>query len=313
MTSTLLRVICGPTSGGKSALAMRLAEHSRIAVVSADSRQVYREFDVGTAKPTRDERARVPHYGIDIIDPSERYSAARWAEDAKEWIAEATSRDLIPVIVGGTGLYIRALFEPLSDVPELEASRRAALDEFLREQTTEELHRWCDVLDPTRAHLGKTQLVRAIETALLSGSRISDSYGSERTARGDAPAFTPDYLVVDPGPAIHRRIESRFDEMVERGWLGETRRLAETVPDDAPAWKASGYGAMRAVARGETDLATARARVIIETRQYAKRQRTWFRNQLENKPAAQVTRVDPESPGGDLIVQQWWDRGAAGE
>lgn len=287
---------------------MKLGEGHPIAIISADSRQVYREFDIGTAKPGREERERVPHYGIDIIDPAERYSAARWADDAKAWIAEAVSRDLTPVIVGGTGLYIRALFEPLSNVPELEASRRAALDEFLREQTTEELHRWCDVLDPTRAHLGKTQLIRAIETALLSGIRISDSYGGEREVRRNAAAFTPDYLVVDPGPVIHRRIESRFDGMVERGWLGETRRLAETVPDDAPAWKASGYGVMREVARGESDLATARARVIIETRQYAKRQRTWFRNQL---PAAQVTRVDPESPGGDLIVQQWWVKGAA--
>lgn len=289
---------------------MRLAEKHRVAIISADSRQVYRGFDIGTAKPSREELECVPHYGIDIAEPTDRYSAARWAEDAKGWIAEATSRGLTPVIVGGTGLYIRALFEPLSDVPELEASRRAALDEFLREQTTEELHRWCDVLDPTRAHLGKTQLVRAIETALLSGTRISESYGAERPARGDDAEFTPEYLVVDPGPVIHRRIESRFDDMVERGWLGETRRLAETVPDDAPAWKASGYGVMRDVARGETDLATARQRVIIETRQYAKRQRTWFRNQL---PVPRVTRVDPESPGGDLIVQQWWEKGGAAE
>lgn len=303
----IVPVICGPTAGGKSALAMKLAGKQRIAIICADSRQVYRSFDIGTAKPTREECDLVPHFGIDIVEPTERYSAARWADDATGWIAEARTRGLTPVVVGGTGLYIRALFEPLDDVPELDASRRAALDEFLREQTSEELHRWCDHLDPSRAGLGKTQLIRAIETALLSGTRISESHGSASSSLSPTRAFRPSYLVVDPGPVIHRRIEARFEEMLERGWLGETRRLSETVPEDAPAWKASGYGAMREVARGATDLATARSRVIIETRQYAKRQRTWFRNQLQKKPDTRVARVDPESPGGDLVVQHWWD------
>jgi tRNA dimethylallyltransferase len=303
----IVRVICGPTAGGKSALAAKLAEDHPIAILSADSRQIYRGFDIGTAKPITDLRERVKHFGIDIVDPTERYSAARWASDAREWVRKARSNDLAPVIVGGTGFYIRALFEPLSEVAELDAGRRAALDEFLREQTTEELHRWCDTLDPTRAHLGKTQLVRAIETALLSGSRLSASHETGGRNTGSDEEVIPDYLVVDPGPAIHRRIESRFDDMVERGWLGETRRLAETVPEDAPAWKASGYSVMRDVARGKTDLATARQRVIIETRQYAKRQRTWFRNQLRENGRTRVTRLDPESPGGDLIVQQWWE------
>lgn len=345
----IVRVICGPTAGGKSALAMRLAERHGAAIISADSRQIYRGFDIGTAKPGRAERERVPHFGVDTVDPIERYSAARWAADARSWIAEAAANEKIPLIVGGTGLYIRALFEPLSPVPSLDSARRAALEKFLAVCATEELRRWCRLLDPARAHLGKTQLIRAIETALLAGKRLSESHrrarreeggggvsqsdsaatrargsesaGAPQAQRGQAQEtsappdsaipiqLTPAYLLVDPLHSLQARIETRTDEMIQRGWLDEVKRLAEAIPDEAPAWKASGYSAMRDVARGAHELATARARVIIETRQYAKRQRTWFRNQLPER----VTRLDPESPGGDLLVQRWWEAGRAGE
>ncbi len=304
----IVRVICGPTAGGKSALAIKLAERFGAAIISADSRQVYREFDIGTAKPDQSERERVPHFGIDVVSPSERYSAAKWAEDARGRIADAERRGLTPLVVGGTGLYIRALFEPLSPVPSLDPDKRAELDEFLTSRSTDELRRWCELLDPARARLGKTQLIRAIETALLSGQRLSESHQAHCSQPPPATApedsLTPSYLLVDPGLALQPRIESRFDGMVKQGWLDEVRRLLATVPGAAPAWKASGYGAMADVASGSSDLATARARVIIETRQYAKRQRTWFRNQL---PPESVTKIDPESPGGDLLVEKWWE------
>jgi tRNA dimethylallyltransferase len=166
------------------------------------------------------------------------------------------------------------------------------------------------MLDAPRAHLGKTQLLRAIETALLSGAKLSDSHRAHNEGGAELTGvpFTPSYLLVDPMEKLHSRIESRVDEMLERGWVDEARRLDSAVPSDAPAWKASGYEAIRDVARGVEQLATARARVIIETRQYAKRQRTWFRNQL---PPERVTRVDPESPGGDLLVEQWWEEAGA--
>jgi tRNA dimethylallyltransferase len=122
--------------------------------------------------------------------------------------------------------------------------------------------------------------------------------------------LTPMYLLVDPMSSLQQRIESRIDEMLKAGWLKEVEQLAHAVPDDAPAWKASGYSAMRDVVRGAGDLATARARVIIETRQYAKRQRTWFRHQL---PQERVTRFDPGDTGGDLLIQQWWQSGASDE
>lgn len=306
----IVRVICGPTAGGKSGIAMRLAGNHKIAIISADSRQIYRRFDIGTAKPSASDRERVVHYGVDIVAPDERYSAARFADDARGWISAAIARGLTPVIVGGTGLYIKSLFEPLSPIPDLDPSRRSELHDYLRVQSIAELRRWCEQLDPARAHLGKTQLIRAIETALLSGEKLSDSHRrhAESAAPAAADALTPSYLLVDPLDKLHARIERRVDEMVARGWVDEARRLDSSVPADAPAWNAAGYEAIRGVARGDEQLATARERVIIETRQYAKRQRTWFRNQL---PRERVTSIDPDSPGGDLLVEQWWEEAGA--
>ena len=289
---------------------MKLAAKGKIAIISADSRQIYRGFDVGTAKPSASERERVPHCGIDIMSPEERYSAARFADDARGWLSSALARGFTPVIVGGTGLYIKSLFEPLSPISELDPHQRSELHAFLREQQVGELRRWCERLDSARSHLGKTQLIRAIETVLLCGEKLSDSHrrhAEERSAQG-WDDIAPAYLFVDPMQKLHSRIESRVDAMFNNGWVDEARRLDSSVSADAPAWKASGYEVVRAVARGIEQLATARARVIIDTRQYAKRQRTWFRNQL---PAEHVTKVDPESPGGDLLVEQWWEEAGA--
>jgi tRNA dimethylallyltransferase len=299
-----VRVICGPTAAGKSDIALRLALEYGATIISADSRQIYRGFDIGTGKPGHGEMQRVPHRGIDIVEPTERYSASTWASAATQWIAEAEAMGRQPVIVGGTGLYIRALFEPLFDAPSVDARRRGSLERLFAGMTLLELRRWCVALDPGKAHLGRTQLLRAIETALLSGRRLSQlqqkSAGENRLRRH---AFQPHYLVVDPLTALPERIERRVDAMLAAGWVDEVRSLAGYVPADAPAWKASGYRAVRSVALEETDLSSARARIIIETRQYAKRQRTWFRHQLGE---ASVTRVDPRDDGSAAAVERWW-------
>jgi tRNA dimethylallyltransferase len=297
-----LRIICGPTAAGKSAIALDLASAYDGAIVSADSRQIYCEFDVGTGKPSAEECARVTHYGIDVVEPEERYSAARWAADAEEWIECACEIDKPPVVVGGTGLYIKALVEPLFNAPEIDAARRAALELELEDKPLDELRRWCEELDSARAHLGRTQLVRAVETALLSGSRISDLQQRDKAGVGPAQAA---YLVVDPGPSLPQRIEHRVDSMLANGWADEVRELIGTVPDDAPAWKASGYRAMREHVEGRIDLSSARERIIIETRQYAKRQRTWFRHQL---PPADVTTINPEDSNSAAVAREWWER-----
>lgn len=294
-----LRVICGPTAAGKSAIALRLAERHGGAIVSADSRQLYRGFDIGTAKPLPHDQASVPHYGVDVANPTERWSAARWAGNAREWIAEAERDGRLPLIVGGTGFYISALATPLADAPPLDGARRASLASVLEKLSTAELRRWTQELDPPRAHLGRTQLLRAVETALLSGRRLSDSYARQRS-RGARLR----YLVVDPGrERLRERIARRVDAMLEAGWLDEVRVLMGTVPHDAPAWNATGYAALRDHLEGRMSLEAAREKVIVDTRRYAKRQRTWFRHQL---PEADTTRLDPCDPGADELVEAWW-------
>jgi tRNA dimethylallyltransferase len=300
----VLHVVCGPTAAGKSALAMRLAERHRLAIVSADSRQLYRGFDVGTAKPTAADRARVEHFGIDVAEPTERYSAARWAGSVGDWISEARRVASGALVVGGTGFYLRALAAPLFAEPELDAGRRAAIARVLAPLPLDELRRWAAALDPDRAALGRTQLLRAIEVALLTGERLSALQA--RHAR--AGAYTLRYLVADPGPVLAQRIADRVGAMLAGGWVDEVRRLERHVAGDAPAWSASGYATMRRLAHGELSEREAVERVTIETRQYAKRQRTWFRHQL---PEEHVTRVNPDDAQVDAIADAWLARDGA--
>lgn len=294
------RCIVGPTGAGKSALALGLAERRGLSIVSADSRQVYRGFDIGTAKPSVAEQARVPHFGLDVMEPTERYSARRWATDALAWSTIAAEQGRPAVIVGGTGLYVRALVEPFDPVPELDADRRAQLEPWLSTRDREELVRWCARLDPSRSHLGRTQLLRAIETALLTGTRLSDWLQRSPPRR----PTNVRYLVVDPGVTLAAHIASRVHQMVRDGFLEEVIALRERVPADAPAWNACGYRAMRDALGGLMSRDAAIERTIIESRQYAKRQRTWFRHQL---PETQVTHLDPADPEAMARVLAWWD------
>lgn len=303
MADGSLRIICGPTAAGKSSIALDLAERHGADILSADSRQIYRRFDIGTAKPTASDRARVQHFGVDFIDPGERYSAARWARDADEWISECEAAGRIPLVVGGTGFYIRALVEPLADSPVFDTAQRLTIGSELDQLSTEDLRRWCVLLDPARADLGRTQLLRAIETALLSGKRLSDFHAA-------APRLQPrraKFLVVDRGTDLQERIARRIDEMFEVGWVDEVRELERDVPSSAPAWMSSGYSTVRALARGEIDFDAAREKILIETRQYAKRQRTWFRHQIGGTT---VTRVDATSPDAPRLIEEWWKNGA---
>lgn len=297
-----LRIICGPTAAGKSAIALRLALRHGGAIVSADSRQLYRGFDVGTAKPTREERATVPHFGVDVADPDERWSAARWASAANEWISEIERSGLVPIVVGGTGFYLAALERPLDHAPPLDVTRREALATFLDSLPLQELRRWAEALDPDRARLGRTQLLRAVETALLSGRRLSDSHGGRD--RSHPPSRRVSYLVVDPGREVLReRIAARVDAMLAAGWLDEVDELMKTVPARSPAWNSTGYTALREHLEGRCSLADARERVVLDTRRYAKRQRTWYRHQL---PEHATVRIDPDDPGLDAGIEAWW-------
>ena len=282
-----LAVICGPTAAGKSSLAMQLAESLGGAIVSADSRQVYRGFDIGTAKPGADERRRVPHAGLDVAEPTDRYSAARWMAGVDGWLRALRAAGRDPWVVGGTGLYLRTLTAPLFDEPELDEGRRAALAAELEALPLAQLRERCERLDPERSHLGRTQLLRAIEVATLTGVPISRWHRE----RARPPRHEVRYLVVDPGAPLQARIVNRVDEMLAGGWVEEVEGLAARLPEDAPAWNATGYETIRHLVRGTITRAAAREAVVIATRQYAKRQRTWFRHQL---PPESVTRLEGE-------------------
>ena len=293
-------VICGPTAAGKSSVGMAIARQTDAAIIGADSRQVYRGFDIGTAKPSAADRESVVHRGIDIIAPTERYSAARWAESAHEWLAESESASRRAIVVGGTGFYLRALDVPLFVSPPLDAEARAQVQAALGVSPTEALRARCLEIDPARAHLGRTQLLRALEIFELTGRPLS----TWQRESAPSPVVRLHYLLVDPGDVLRSRIAERIDAMFTAGWETEVETLSTSVASDAPAWNACGYSLVRAMLAGDLSRRDAVERSVIATRQYAKRQRTWFRHQL---PSGSVTLLDPDAPGSTGRAMAWFE------
>lgn len=296
----ILPVICGPTASGKSALALRLAERFDGAIISADSRQVYRGFDIGTAKPSDEERRRIPHFGIDVAEPDERYTAADWAASVPSWLNGIRASRRRPLVVGGTGFYLRALFTPLFEEPDIDPGQRDSVRDLLATMPSDEVKRWAEALDPPRAALGRAQRERAIEVALITGRRISELY----VERPRAAAMHARYLLIDPGKSLRDAIASRVNAMLAAGWLEEVRSLAAQVASDARAWTATGYDTMRRVVAGELTLEQGRELVIVATRQYAKRQRTWFRHQIAG---GHVMVLNPGDAGAFDRAVAWFN------
>jgi tRNA dimethylallyltransferase len=295
-----LRIVAGPTGAGKSALALALAARHGARIISADSRQIYRGFDIGTAKPTAAEREAVPHAGLDVAEPTERWNAARWAQAAVGWAAEDAATRRPSIVVGGTGLWLRALVRPLADEPPMDPVRREQVRGELAELDTPTLRTMVERLDPPLAYLGRAQLLRAAEVALVSGERLSD-----RQARGSTtPVRAARWLIVDPGPALAERLDRRRAQMLADGWVEEVRTLSQRVPDDAPAWNACGYREIREAVQGTRSMADALEALRVSTRQYAKRQRTWFRTQMDD--VGPVTRLDPTAADAAAVAERWF-------
>ena len=271
-------VLVGPTAVGKTAVALALAARLPLEVISADSRQIYRRLDIGTAKPTRKERARVPHHGIDVVDPGHRYSAGQFAREAEQWVREIRNRGRLPLVVGGTGLYVRALAEGLFHEPPLDPKRRRALDAYTARLEPIELLRWAGRLDPGFAGGGRQRAARAIEIALLTGRPLSHWQAAARAGA----AIDPWYVVLTvPRPVLQQRIARRAEEMVNRGLIEEVAAvLAEGHRPDAPGL--DGIGIREAVdyLHGRRPRESVAEAIAIATRQYARRQQTWFRHQL---------------------------------
>ncbi len=302
MAGAKVPVLVGPTAVGKTAVALALAAYWPLEVISADSRQVYRRLDIGTAKPTRKERARTPHHGLDLVDPGTRYSAGHFARDAVVWLTDVRARGRLPVIVGGTGLYIRALAEGLFTEPVLDPARRRALDAWTARMEPIELLRWAGRLDPGFHGGGRQRAARAIEVALLSGQPLS--YWQEAAkVRG---SVDPWYIVLTlPRPVLHQRIARRAEEMVRRGVIEEVAAvLAEGHSSAAPGLDGIGIREAVEYLQGQRPRESVAAAITIGTRQYAKRQQTWFRHQLSGAVTTLDATRSPEKLAAE-IAQLW--------
>lgn len=274
--------IVGPTATGKSALALALAESLRGEIVNADALQVYRGFDIGTAKPSPADRERVPHHLIDILEPSEVYSAGEFARRAREAIADIQGRGKLPVVVGGSGLYLRALFFGISPIPPGDPQVQEALRERLAAEGLGKLRAELAGIDPrTEARLapGDTQRVlRALEVALVTGRPLS-SWIAEQPFGTQAIAAVRVGLTL-PRALLYDRIAGRVARMLEAGWLAEVEGLLRLgLSPRLPAFQAIGYRQLVRHLEGDGSLEQAIAGIVQETRRFAKRQETWFRKE----------------------------------
>lgn len=294
----LFLAVTGPTASGKTDLSLALAERVRAEVISMDSRQVYRDMDIGTDKVGRAARAAVPHHGLDLVAPDERYSAGRFARDARRWMDEIHGRGALPLLVGGTGFFLRAVLDPVFTEPPLDPDRLEALRAWLKSQSRERLQRWVERLDPERARLasegGPQRLGRTLEVALLSGRPLTWWH---RAAPSEGDGLPGVVVLLDlPRDEMDRRIDERVAGMLERGLVEEVRALlAAGYVEDAPGLTGTGYREVAAHLRGEATLDQAVEEIRRNTRRYARRQLTWFRHQLPES----TLRVDATAPVGE--------------
>ncbi|MDT8992074.1 tRNA (adenosine(37)-N6)-dimethylallyltransferase MiaA [Curvibacter sp. APW13] len=279
-------VIAGPTASGKTAAALALAARRPCEIVSVDSALVYRGMDIGTAKPSREEVAQVPHHLIDIRDPLQAYSAAEFARDARRLIDEIRTRGALPLLVGGTMLYLKALFDGLDDMPPSDATVRTALDAEAAEVGWPAMHARLAEVDPTTAARLAPQdsqrIQRALEVYRISGQPLSAFHS--RTKNPADPGATVPYALISLEPQdrawLHARIAQRFDAMLSGGLVQEVMALRQRgdLHPDLPSMRCVGYRQTWEMLDGQWPLAELRDRGIFATRQLAKRQITWLRS-----------------------------------
>jgi len=299
-----LIVVTGPTASGKSALGQRIAVARSGEIVSCDSQQVYRGMDLGTAKPTAEERRAVPHHLLDVAEPGEPFSAAVFGRRARAALDDIRSRSRLPVVVGGTGLYLRALLHGLFEGPSRDEALRARLEAVAVRRGDPRLHRLLSRVDPATAGRvaprDRVRVVRALEVYFRTGRPISDE---QRGGASPLRGFRTLRIALDPGQdALRRAVEARTRLMLERGLLAEVQGLlAAGVPPDARPLRSIGYRQAAAVLGGAMTEAEAERAIVTETLRFAKRQRTWFRHQ---EPGI-VWFADPDR--AFAAVTEWLD------
>ena len=292
-------LIAGPTASGKSALALALAEALGGTIINADAMQVYRDLRIVTARPTREEEARVPHLLYGHVDAAENYSVGRWCVDANAALAAVERGGRLPILAGGTGLYFKALTRGLAAIPPTPSQIRSAVGERLMREGIAALYAELSARDDTSARRlmpgDRARISRALEVVLATGRSITDWHAEGMKPALDPHAAVKVFLDVDRAE-LYRRIDSRFDAMLVSGALDEVRALAGRHLDPAlPAMKAHGVPWLIRHLNGEIDLPAAVDMAKRDTRRYSKRQATWFRHQLPD-----WTWIAPERALGEI-------------
>ncbi len=277
-----LVVVVGPTASGKSALGVKLAERFRGEVVACDSTQLYRGFDIGTAKPGSSERRGIPHHLIDVLGPKDDATAGGYRQWALRILEDLRQRKRLPVFTVGTGLYLRALLEGLADVPQRSEELRERLRASVEERPPGHLYRLLKRLDPEAAKKiapeDEQKLIRAVEVCVLARKPISEVH---RTGRVPLEGWRVIKAgLMPPREKLNERIHARTSAMLEQGWMREVQALLDSgLSEDSKPFDFIGYRELRAVLRGEITLEEARGAIQQATRRYAKRQLTWFRKE----------------------------------
>lgn len=298
--------IVGPTATGKTEVAVEVARRLDGEVISMDSRQVYRGLAVGTGAPSPAETAAVPHHGVAMLDPRERYSAGRFSRLARRWIREIRRRGRVPILEGGTGFFLEALVDPVFREPPMDPGRRRRLKAWCRAQPADRLAAWARRLDPElaerRESVDPQRAARTLELAFLSGRPLT--WWWEHGEPEAAALRIRCWRLGLPREEHRARIRKRVERQLEEGWMEEARRLLDAGLEEAPAVTAVGYPEVFALLRGDVDREEAVERIVRDTWRYARRQRTWFRGRL---PAG-TPRLDAREPAGQLarrIVEEW--------
>lgn len=298
--------LTGPTACGKTELALALAAELPVEIVSMDSALVYRGMDIGTAKPDAATRARVPHHLIDIADPAQSYSAGRFAADARAAARDIASRGRVPLLVGGTLLYLRAFRGGLADLPEADSALRQKIDAEAEALGWPAMHARLVALDPVAgakiAPTDKQRIQRALEVHALTGEVIT-AHQRRGGHAGERVAVATLALVEDDRDALAERIEQRFEAMVAAGFVAEVEGLMARgdLTPELPAMRAVGYRQIWGYLSGDFDWSEARRRALAATRQLAKRQMTWIRSE-------QNFQILQRSKGGHEAMALQWAR-----
>jgi tRNA dimethylallyltransferase len=298
--------IVGPTGSGKTGLSLRLAEGLDSEVVSMDSRQIYRGMDIGTGKVTLRERALVPHHGLDLRDPDETYSAGQFARDARGWIRDIRSRGRVPLLVGGTGFFLKTLTEPLFEEPAFDEDRMHALRSFLNDLEADRLKGFVEILNPEpegELPVDRQRMTRSVEVALLTGRPLSWWHSEATPVAEPLRGFV---VLLDPDrDSLYDKIHRRVGQMVADGVVDEVERLLKAgYPSDAPGMTGAGYRELIGYLQGSVTLEDATEEIRRSHRRYARRQTTWFRHQLPRD----TLRIDGDlNDTGtlEMILERW--------